>query len=92
MANLGVVAALAGDGDLCVQDKLNHASLLDAARLAGCELKRYPHADIDGVRRQLASHPDAAALVASDGVFSMDATSRRCATSRASVPPNAQRS
>ena len=72
MANLGVVAALLDDGDVCVQDKLNHASLIDAARLAGCELKRYPHNDADGARRQLESRPDAAALVASDGVFSMD--------------------
>ncbi len=72
MANLGVVAALLGDGDVCVQDKLNHASLIDAARLAGCELKRYPHGDAEGARRQLASRREAAALVASDGVFSMD--------------------
>jgi 8-amino-7-oxononanoate synthase len=72
MANLGVVAALTRDGDVCVQDKLNHASLIDAARLAGCELKRYPHTDVEAARRQLASRPDAAALVASDGVFSMD--------------------
>jgi 8-amino-7-oxononanoate synthase len=72
MANLGAVDALLGAGDVCVQDKLNHASLLDAARLAGCELKRYPHADSAGARRQLESRPDAAALVASDGVFSMD--------------------
>ncbi|HEV7490067.1 MAG TPA: 8-amino-7-oxononanoate synthase [Rhodanobacteraceae bacterium] len=72
MANLGVVAALLDNDDLCVQDKLNHASLIDAARLAGCELKRYPHADADGARRQLESRPDAAALLASDGVFSMD--------------------
>jgi 8-amino-7-oxononanoate synthase len=72
MANLGVVAALLDSGDVCVQDKLNHASLIDAARLADCELKRYPHADADGARRQLESRPDAAALLASDGVFSMD--------------------
>lgn len=72
MANLGVVAAVLGDGDVCVQDKLNHASLIDAARLAGCELKRYPHGDAEAARRQLASRSDAAALVASDGVFSMD--------------------
>ncbi len=72
MANLGVVAALLDADDICVQDKLNHASLLDAARLAGCELKRYPHADADGARRQLESRPDTAALLASDGVFSMD--------------------
>ena len=72
MANLGVVAALLEADDVCVQDKLNHASLIDAARLAGCELKRYPHGDVDGARRQLESRPEAAVLLASDGVFSMD--------------------
>ncbi len=41
-------------GDVCVQDKLNHASLIDAARLSGCTLKRYPHADADAAARQLA--------------------------------------
>ena len=72
MANLGVLSALLGDDDLCVQDKLNHASLLDGARLAGCELKRYLHGDLDSARRQLDTRPEAAALLASDGVFSMD--------------------
>jgi 8-amino-7-oxononanoate synthase len=92
MANLGVVAALTSDGDVSVQDKLNHASLIDAARLAGCELKRYPHADCEGARRQLALRPDAAALVASDGVFSMDGDiaplrelARVCADERATL-------
>ncbi|MEO7062234.1 MAG: 8-amino-7-oxononanoate synthase [Dokdonella sp.] len=72
MANLGVLSALLGKNDLCVQDKLNHASLIDGARLAGCELKRYPHADVDAARRQLDTRADAAALLATDGVFSMD--------------------
>jgi 8-amino-7-oxononanoate synthase len=72
MANLGVIQALLQRGDLCVQDKLNHASLLDGAQLAGATLKRYPHADADGAARQLASQPEAAALLVSDGVFSMD--------------------
>jgi 8-amino-7-oxononanoate synthase len=72
MANIGVLSALLGDGDLCVQDKLNHACLIDGARLAGCDLKRYVHADVDSARRQLRSQPDAAALLATDGVFSMD--------------------
>ena len=40
MANLAVVQALLGEGDVCVQDRLNHASLVDAARLAGCSLRR----------------------------------------------------
>ena len=72
MANLGVISALLGSGDRCVQDKLNHASLLDAARLAGCELRRYRHADVDGARRQLDAQDSAALLLATDGVFSMD--------------------
>lgn len=72
MANLGVVSALLGNGDRCVQDKLNHASLIDAARLAGCELRRYRHADVDSAGRQLDAPGSAALLVATDGVFSMD--------------------
>ena len=72
LANLGVVQALLGDGDLCVQDKLNHASLIDAARLSGCTLRRYPHADADGALRQLRSLPDPVAMLVTDGVFSMD--------------------
>jgi 8-amino-7-oxononanoate synthase len=72
LANLAVVQALLGDDDLCVQDRLNHASLIDAARLAGCHLRRYPHADAEGAARQLRASPDAAALLATDGVFSMD--------------------
>lgn len=72
LANLAVVQALLGEGDVCVQDKLNHASLIDAARLAGCTFKRYPHGDAEGAARQLASQAEGAALLASDGVFSMD--------------------
>ena len=72
LANLAAVQALLGEGDVCVQDRLNHASLIDAARLAGCTFKRYPHADAEGATRQLASHAQGAALLASDGVFSMD--------------------
>lgn len=72
MANLGAISALLGRGDVCVQDKLNHASLLDGARLAGCELKRYVHADVASAARQLDTQPQAAALLATDGVFSMD--------------------
>jgi len=72
MANLGALCALLGAGDVCVQDKLNHASLLDGAQLGGAELKRYAHADVAAAERQLQSRPDAAALLASDGVFSMD--------------------
>jgi 8-amino-7-oxononanoate synthase len=46
--------------------------LLDGARLAGCALRRYVHADVASATRQLESAPEAAALLATDGVFSMD--------------------
>jgi 8-amino-7-oxononanoate synthase len=72
MANLAVVQAFLGDEDVCVQDRLNHASLIDAARVAGCKLRRYPHADPEGALRQLRSVPDTGAMLATDGVFSMD--------------------
>ncbi|MDO4709270.1 MAG: 8-amino-7-oxononanoate synthase [Pseudomonadota bacterium] len=72
MANLAVIQSLLGEDDLCVQDRLNHASLIDGARLAGCKLRRYPHADAEGALRQLRSLPEAAAMLVTDGVFSMD--------------------
>jgi 8-amino-7-oxononanoate synthase len=72
LANLAVVQGLLGEDDVCVQDKLNHASLIDAARLAGCRLRRYPHADPEGAVRQMRASPDGAALLVTDGVFSMD--------------------
>jgi len=72
MANLAVVQAFLGDEDVCVQDRLNHASLIDAARMAGCKLRRYPHLDPEGALRQLRSVPDTGAMLATDGVFSMD--------------------
>jgi len=72
MANLGVLGALLQDGDVCIQDKLNHACLIDGARLAGAELKRYRHADVVSAQLQLEARPAAAALLATDGIFSMD--------------------
>lgn len=73
LANLAVQQALLGEeGDVCVQDRLNHASLLDASRLAGCRLRRYPHADAEGAIRQLRNVPEGAAMLATDGVFGME--------------------
>ncbi len=72
LANLGVMQALLGRDDVCVQDRLNHASLIDGARLAGCTLRRYPHADAHAALRQLRAVPDGVAMLATDGVFSMD--------------------
>jgi 8-amino-7-oxononanoate synthase len=72
LANLAVMQSLLEPGDVCVQDKLNHACLLDGARLSFCELRRYPHRDVEAAMRQLMSHKDGAAILATDGVFSMD--------------------
>ena len=72
LANLGVAQALLDRDGACIEDKLNHASLLDAAKLTGASLKRYPHNDVAGAARQLAATPDAPTLLATDGVFSMD--------------------
>ncbi|HJP99357.1 MAG TPA: 8-amino-7-oxononanoate synthase [Rhodanobacteraceae bacterium] len=72
LANFGAMQALLERDSVCVQDKLNHASLLDAARLAGATLKRYPHNEVEGAARQLATAEGKPAMVATDGVFSMD--------------------
>jgi len=74
MANAGVMQVLLGSvpGSLSIQDRLNHASLIDGARATGAELRRYPHGDADGAARQLGLRPGHAALVSTDGVFSMD--------------------
>jgi 8-amino-7-oxononanoate synthase len=69
MANLGVISALCPRGGQVYADRLNHASLNDGARLAGARLKRYPHLDVDALRRMLAS---GGGMIATDGVFSMD--------------------
>jgi 8-amino-7-oxononanoate synthase len=72
LANLAVMQSLLGEGDLCVQDKLNHACLIDGARMSGATLRRYPHVDLPAALRQLQSVRDGAAMLATDGVFSMD--------------------
>ncbi len=72
MANLGVVAALTGRGDTVLEDRLNHASLIDAALLAGARLVRYKHSDMSSLSAKLAQAESRTRLIASDGVFSMD--------------------
>ena len=71
-ANLGVMAALLGRGDRVFEDRLNHASLLDAARLSRARLLRYQHNDAAALALRLAASPVCETLVATDGVFSMD--------------------
>ncbi len=70
MANLGVITALAGRGDRVLEDRLNHASLIDGALLSRATLARYPHGDPSALVRMLSG--DDTRLIATDGVFSMD--------------------
>ncbi len=72
MAATGTLPALLGRHDLCAQDRLNHACLLDGARLAGARLERYRHADAQAASEILLAHPQRRALLVTDSVFSMD--------------------
>jgi len=72
MANLAVISAFAGRADHVIGDRLNHASLIDGARLSGARFRRYPHADCRGLERILSSVKGGHILVVTDSVFSMD--------------------
>lgn len=72
-ANTGIIAALAGRGDVIFSDRLNHASIIDGALLSGAKLIRYPHNDSAALARLLEQHQgNGLRLIVSDGVFSMD--------------------
>lgn len=73
MANLGVITALMQQrSDIIYQDKLNHASLIDAAILSKAKLIRYPHQQVDHLEKLLKEAPAGKRLIASESVFSMD--------------------
>ncbi len=71
MANLGAITALVGQGDTVLQDRLNHASLLDGGLLSGARFSRYLHNDPASLENRLAK-ATGNTLVVTDGVFSMD--------------------
>ncbi|HKK71216.1 MAG TPA: 8-amino-7-oxononanoate synthase [Candidatus Krumholzibacteria bacterium] len=72
-ANLGLLTSISEPEDVIYCDRLDHASLVDGARLARAELRFYRHGDPEHLRRQLARRrPTGRAWVATDGVFSMD--------------------
>ena len=72
MANVGIVSALVGRGDAIFVDRLNHASLNDAAVLSRADLHRYAHNDVAVLEKQLAQSSAKRKLVVADAVFSMD--------------------
>lgn len=69
---VGVIPALVERGDAIFSDALNHACLIDGARLSRAEIHRYPHADLDALAAQLAASRAPRKLVITDAVFSMD--------------------
>ena len=72
-ANAGTVAALLGRDDVIVSDELNHASIIDGARLSRATIKVFPHRDVAAARAILAGLPRGQrTLLITDGVFSMD--------------------
>ena len=72
MANLAVMSTLVSRSERILLDRLCHASLLDGARLSGAALRRYSHADAAACARLMGADPGHTALLATDGVFSMD--------------------
>ncbi len=73
MANLAMLTALGADADAEIfSESLNHASLIDGARLARAQVKVFPHADLDALAALLANSNATAKLVVTDSVFSMD--------------------
>jgi 8-amino-7-oxononanoate synthase len=72
MANLAVVTALLGRGDRVFEDRLNHASLLDAGLASGARFSRYPHAGVGALAARMGRAGSGRTMVVTDGVFSMD--------------------
>ena len=73
--NIGIIPALVGAGDAIFSDALNHACLIDGARLSRAQIHRYPHADLAALASELAQSSARRKLVISDAVFSMDGDS-----------------
>jgi 8-amino-7-oxononanoate synthase len=72
-ANIGLISAITGKGDVILSDKLNHASIVDAALLSNAKVKRYPHKDTGALERFLKdSRGFSRRVIVTDGVFSMD--------------------
>jgi 8-amino-7-oxononanoate synthase len=72
LANMGVVSALAREGDVVFSDALNHASIVDGCRLARAETFVYRHLDTDHLEWGLRRAEGRGSLIVTDGVFSMD--------------------
>jgi 8-amino-7-oxononanoate synthase len=74
-ANIGLIASLAGEGDILVSDELNHASIIDGCRLSRAEVAVVPHLATDAVRRALVDSRARRRWVVTESYFSMDGDS-----------------
>lgn len=73
MTNVGTISAVSGEKDLIVCDKLNHASIIDGARLSGATLRAYPHKNMERLKDILKKAVSyRRKIIISDGIFSMD--------------------
>ena len=72
LANVGIVSALAREGDVVFSDQLNHASIVDGCRLAGARTFVYRHRDVEHLEWGLAEAGGRGSLIVTDGIFSMD--------------------
>lgn len=72
MANIAILSALSGSGADLFSESLNHASLIDGARLSRANVQVYPHGDLDQLAALLAASTAASKMVVTDSVFSMD--------------------
>ncbi|CAN5118884.1 8-amino-7-oxononanoate synthase [soil metagenome] len=84
-ANVGLVAALVGPGDLVVSDALNHASLIDGIRLSRARVVVTPHLDAKAVARALAERSERRAWIVTESYFGMDADTAPLAQLRESA-------
>lgn len=71
-ANIGIIPAMVGEGDLILSDELNHASIIDGCRLSRAEIIVYPHRDVNFIENVLRKSKHKKKLIVTDGIFSMD--------------------
>jgi 8-amino-7-oxononanoate synthase len=71
-ANLGLISALVGRSDKVYLDKLDHASIVDGAKMSYGRTERFVHGDMEGLERKIQSDPDRGSMIIVDGVYSME--------------------
>jgi glycine C-acetyltransferase len=72
MANIGAISALAGKNDIILSDELNHASIIEACKLAGAKTLVYKHNNTDDLAKKLQAYRGSKKFIVTEGIFSMD--------------------